>query len=64
MIKDDFFTKKNCDRCGAELGTRIMSWFNKETICLNCADKERTIRVELHKQGKTDHEGCGYIPNV
>ncbi len=39
---DKFFTQQFCDRCGKSLkGSRIMSMFNEECICLECKDKER-----------------------
>ena len=42
MRKDRFFTQTRCDRCGRSLvGGRTMSMFNEETICMDCADKER-----------------------
>lgn len=37
---DDFFKKKTCDRCGAELKVRTMSMFNEDVICLECKEKE------------------------
>lgn len=37
---DDFFKKKFCDRCGAELKVRIMSMFNEDVICMECKEKE------------------------
>ena len=40
MRNDRFFTQTKCDRCGRSLaGGRTM--FNEETICMDCADKER-----------------------
>lgn len=38
---DPFFTKKRCDRCGAELTFRTMSMFNEDVICMRCKEKER-----------------------
>lgn len=39
---DTFFTQKHCDRCGKPLDRgRIMSMYNTDCICLECADKER-----------------------
>lgn len=60
---DRFFTIQECDRCGGSLASRIMSWFNKDVLCMGCHDKEREIRKQLPDYGK-DHEGCGYIPEV
>ena len=34
-MKDEFFTKTVCDRCGKPLaGGRTMSIFNTDTICM------------------------------
>lgn len=65
-MKDPFFTKTNCDRCGNDLPVRIMSWFKNETICMTCSDKEQNIKNELRKQNKDplNFEGCGYIPFI
>lgn len=42
MARDRFFTTRRCDRCGRTLdGGRTMSMFNEQTICMDCADKER-----------------------
>ena len=61
---DTFFSQTNCDRCQAPLPARILSWFNGDTICMECSKKEQAIKDELIKQGKDprDFEGCGYIP--
>lgn len=32
---------KNCHRCGKETSVTIMSYFNTQTICMECSDKER-----------------------
>jgi len=41
-----------------------MSWFTEETICMECSDKERTIKRALIDKGIYDAmEGCGFIPN-
>ena len=38
---DNFFTQKNCDRCGKSLKDgRIQSMFNSECICMDCKKKE------------------------
>lgn len=60
---DDFFDKKNCDRCGKPLMARIMSWFTDETICLDCSKKEIEIKKQLPDYGNS-YEGCGYIPEI
>ena len=41
-MKDPFFSKKTCDRCGKSLAAgRTMSMFNTDTICMACARAER-----------------------
>ncbi|MFW6008041.1 MAG: hypothetical protein ACOCP8_02140 [archaeon] len=66
MRGDEFFNKKYCDRCGGKLKGRIMSWFKKETICMDCSKKEDKIKEKLKEKGENpaDYEGCGYIPEV
>ena len=40
-MRDDFFTRKTCQRCGGSLeGGRIMSMLNTDCLCLACAEKE------------------------
>lgn len=62
-MKDDFFYVKNCQRCGAQLRGRIMSWFTDETICMDCSAKESEIKSKLPDRGR-HHEGCGYVPST
>jgi len=66
MKNDTFFSQKTCSRCPNTLSVRTMSWFNKDTICMDCADKEDRIKQALRDQGKNpdDYEGCGPIPIV
>ena len=41
-MRDPFFTKTRCDRCGGTLdGGRIMSMFNEQVICMACREKEQ-----------------------
>lgn len=40
-MQDPFFSKKHCDRCGAELTVRTMSMLNEDVICMRCKEKER-----------------------
>ena len=41
-MRDPFFTKTRCDRCGVTLdGGRIMSMFNEQVICMACKEKEQ-----------------------
>lgn len=62
---DRFFEQKECDRCGGGLAVRIMSWFTRQTICMECSLKEETIKAKLREMGETGaREGCGYIPQV
>jgi len=62
-MKDQFFTKESCDRCNSKLGTRTMSWFNEDTICMECSSKEDEIKKSLPDGGKS-YEGCGYLPDI
>lgn len=62
-MKDEFFNKKNCDRCGSELKTRAMSWFTDLTICMDCSSKEDEIKKNLSDNGRS-FEGCGYLPTI
>lgn len=66
---DDFFTKKYCDRCGAELKVRTMSMFNTDVICMECKEKEthhpdyekaREVELAEVKKGNYNFEGIGY----
>ena len=62
---DHFFTTQTCDRCGnPDMGVRMLSWFNEQTLCRNCMAGERALRSELRERGVDDgqYEGCGYIP--
>ena len=58
---DQFFTQTHCDRCPNPLPVRILSWFTRETLCMDCSKKEQELRKKLPDMGK-DYEGCGYIP--
>ncbi|OGV66911.1 MAG: hypothetical protein A2283_24285 [Lentisphaerae bacterium RIFOXYA12_FULL_48_11] len=62
--QDNFFETWNCDRCGEYLHVRTMSFFNFQTICMDCAAKESRAQVELKVRGKNPDmcEGCGEIP--
>lgn len=66
MMNDPFFSQSKCSRCSNPLTVRTMSWFNNDTICMDCSKKEREIKDALKAQGKDprDYEGCGYIPKV
>ncbi|MCR5148661.1 MAG: gamma-glutamylcyclotransferase [Eubacterium sp.] len=66
-MKDEFFTKKKCDRCGKILsGGRIMSMFNTDCICMKCKEEERKdpdyhkaqeAELEQVKQGNINYPG-------
>ena len=60
-MRDTFFEQSNCSRCGQKLSARIMSWFNNDTICMDCSTKEKELRKKLPDGGRA-YEGCGYIP--
>ena len=69
-MRDDFFEKKHCDRCGGSLAHgRIMSMFNTDCICMECAEKERKrpdyrkaldAEREAVKNGDRNFKGIGY----
>ena len=62
-FNDPFFSKPACDRCGGGLAVRIMSWFNKDTICMDCSAKEGEIKKALRAKGiEGAMEGCGFVP--
>jgi hypothetical protein len=62
-FSDPFFAQDNCDRCGAPLPARIMSWFTNAVICMACSDKESVIKKALRAKGIEDAmEGCGRVP--
>ena len=61
-MQDPFFTKKHCDRCGAELTVRTMSMFNEDVICMVCKAAIRNGKrnfkgIGLKKHGKADSDG-------
>jgi len=61
---DPFFAANKCARCPNELIARIMSWFNNDTICLECSAKEGGIKKALRAKGIDGAmEGCGYVPD-
>jgi hypothetical protein len=65
-MKDRFFDATLCERCGKDLkrSAFIMSWFNEQTICMECSGKEDVIKTKLRNSGRGDMEGCGYIPTL
>ncbi|MBQ7797581.1 MAG: gamma-glutamylcyclotransferase [Clostridia bacterium] len=68
-MKDRFFTKKHCDRCGASLeGGRIMSMYNEDCICMKCKDAEtkrsdykdaQNAEIAEVKKGNYNFKGIG-----
>lgn len=60
---NDFFEQEHCDRCYGKLTTRTTSWFNRDTICLNCSIWEDKI-IEERDESKSALEGIGSIPDV
>lgn len=64
---DRFFVQRYCKRCGKDLKHgRIMSMFNTDCICLECADKEKedkdynkAVDADTHqiKQGNYNFKG-------
>ena len=68
-MKDEFFTKKYCDRCGRILIGEpfTMSMFNTDCICMKCKEKEQKDpdydkAVEaVHEQEK---RGNRYYPGI
>lgn len=53
---DKFFSQRYCDRCKKELKHgRIMSMFNKDCICMDCADKEK-LDKDFDKAANADQE--------
>lgn len=68
----DFFSSTNCDRCGAAFGPRIMSKFNRETICSACKADERlapgfaaadAAEIASVRAGAKDFPGVGLGPD-
>jgi len=57
------FEQENCDRCYSDLVGRTMSWFNQDTICIECSVWEDVI-IDSCEKSKSDLEGIGYIPDV
>ena len=53
---DEFFSQKNCDRCGCDLKHgRIMSKFNEDCICMDCSEKEK-LDKDYDAALKAEHE--------
>ena len=45
-----------------------MSFFNKETICLDCFKREEEIRTKIiedvGEEADLEYDGCGFVPRV
>ena len=65
-----FFIQKNCDRCGASLEAgRAMSFFTRETLCLECSKKEDEIRQKIRERdgdpnADLKYQNIGVVPKV
>jgi len=69
-MRDTFFEKQNCDRCGKLLnGIRIMSMYNEDCLCMECCkvEKQRSdykVAVEADhaeiRKGNYNFKGIGY----
>lgn len=66
-MRDAFFTRKTCQRCGGSLQDgRIMSMLNTDCLCLSCAEKEtqheryqeaRIAELRAVQAGNFDYKG-------
>jgi hypothetical protein len=63
-MPDPFFNQETCSRCPNDLKIRTMSWFNEDTLCMDCARDEDDIKEAIKKAGRDprDYEGCGQVP--
>ncbi|MFZ7103015.1 MAG: gamma-glutamylcyclotransferase [Peptococcaceae bacterium] len=43
-----FLNKEKCERCGQNLTAKTMSYFNTDTICLECSEKEKQHPLYEH----------------
>jgi hypothetical protein len=64
-----YFIQPFCDRCERDLSEgRAMSFFNCETICLDCSRREEEIRAKIREDVGADadleYERCGIIPRI
>ena len=69
-MRDPFFDKTKCDRCGGSLmDGRMQSMFNDDCLCMKCKDEERKLpeykdAVEADhaeiRRGNYNYEGIGY----
>ncbi|MGN0878608.1 MAG: gamma-glutamylcyclotransferase [Oligosphaeraceae bacterium] len=71
-MKDEFLSRKTCDRCGASLdGGRTMSRFDTSCLCMRCAEAERhhpdyqkAVEAEMAeiRRGNCNFRGIGWTP--
>ena len=70
MPINTFFIQKNCDRCNSGLeGGRVISFFTRETICMECSRKEDEIRQKIRErdsdpEADMTYFGCGVVPKI
>lgn len=60
---EDYFEIEMCERCGADLKIRTVSWFKEEVICGDCSLWEEFI-IRQHNKSKSDLEGIGTVPTI
>ena len=46
-----------CERCGNTMTIHTLSWFNKQTICLEC-DAEELNHPQIGEAKRIEHEHC------
>ena len=65
-MHETWLNQKHCDRCRAELIGRSTSWFNSDTICMNCLDYEFRLKQQMTERGMNldNYEGIGYVPTL
>ena len=69
-----FFSQPNCDRCHKPLtGGRIMSRFNEDCLCMDCAEAEKNrpdyqaacdAELAAVKAGNYNFPGIGFKEDV
>ena len=61
-----------CERCHKETNTTIMSWFNTQTICMDCSDVEKEnpnynlakeVETKQVQSGNFNYKGLFGIPD-
>lgn len=68
-----YFAGTRCDRCYKETRISVVSYFNTDTICIDCRAKERAhpeyqkavdAEVEAVKAGNLNYSGIGLPPDL